>query len=280
MQIGIIGLGHIGFPIASRLHSLGHKVHTWTRTERSFPWLNSAGFNKGIEIDFDSIFIASGGARPNFGDTNLELATTYDLISNFYLSKETKLFYISSGAVYGECATPQSETDNPRPTTDYGKAKLIAENKLQETYGDQLSVLRIGNIIDEVNPYGIVAHLVKSIQNGVFEVLGAPNDCRDYFGISDLLTCIDRLIKLQSSPSTLNLGSGISISLETIVLLLTETLGNRLDVRWKRRRPGDISQTQLDVTKMRLLLKNAPENPFKKIEDLINNLDLTSHLSN
>lgn len=280
MRIGIIGLGHIGHSIASRMHSLGHEVYSWTRSDRNVPWTNSTDLRKGVEREFDSLFIASGGAKPNFADFDHELATTYSLVSQFIVSKKTKLFYISSGAVYGECDSPRSEIDKPRPKTDYGLVKLFTENKLQEVYGDQLFILRLGNIIDQVNPYGIVAHLSSTIQSGVFRAFGEPTDCRDYLAVSDFQTCVERLTEVDLQPMVLNLGSGNSISLEQIVLLLKDAMNNRIDVEWLKRRPGDLSQTRLDVAQMRQLLQNNPQDPVKKINDLIESLNFSDHHGN
>ena len=274
MRVGIIGLGHIGHPIASRLHSLNHEVHSWTRSARLVPWTNFTNFDSSVDTAFDSIFIASGGTKPNIGDQSLEVSTTYDLISKFTISKSTKLFFISSGSVYGECQSPQTELDKPMPTTDYGRAKLFAEKKLRSKFGDQLSILRVGNVIDETNPYGVVAQLQRSIQLGTFEVLGQPSDCRDYIEISDLLSCIEQLVQEKSPAMVLNLGSGRPISLEQITDLIQEICENQIRVIWKGRRPGDLSQTKLNVNKMRSSLNVNPIDPIKRLEDIFINLCL------
>jgi nucleoside-diphosphate-sugar epimerase len=279
MRIGVIGLGHIGYSIANGLNSLGHEIHSWTRSERTVPWQNSTDLRTGVDRKFDSVFIASGGAKPNSGNLNLELATTLDLVSNFKLSKRTKLFYISSGAVYGECAVPQSEQDIPEPATEYGKVKLRVEQQLQNIYGDQLSVLRVGNIIDEVNPYGIVAHLSTSIETGTFAAFGKPSDCRDYLTVSDFQICIERLVEFDFQTKLLNLGSGQSVSLEQIELLLTKTMEARINIQWEQRRPGDLSQTRLDITQMRQHLKINPQDPVKKLGAVLSSLNLSNHLS-
>jgi UDP-glucose 4-epimerase len=273
MRVGIIGLGHIGYPIATHLHSLGHEVNSWTRTEKIVPWQNSTSLHLGVELEFDAIFIASGVARPNSSDSVLELATTYDLISKFVLTNRTRLFYLSSGAIYGECETPQSETDKPKPSTDYGKVKLSTENRLADRFGDRLSILRVGNIIDEENPYGIVAHLASSIRMRVIHVLGEPTDCRDYLGISDFLYCIEQLIDLKRLPKRLNIGSGTSITLNQIVTLLSDSFGDRLRTSWEPRRSGDVTQTRLNVSQMRLLFSHEPEEPLEKLKKLISALD-------
>jgi nucleoside-diphosphate-sugar epimerase len=269
MRIGIIGLGHIGYPIALRMHSLGHEVHSWTRSEREVPWLNSTRLSSSTKLEFDSIFLAAGGARPNIGNSDLELATTYDLISHFRVSINTKLFFISSGAVYGECSEPQSELDIPNPTTDYGIAKFFAEKKLDENFRDQLTVLRVGNIIDEDNPYGIVAQAATSIKAGFFQAFGHPDDCRDYISVSDFQLCIQRLTQIEMTPRILNLGSGKSISINEIVDLISKETLNAISVVWTNRKPGDVSQTRLNISLLQDLLGVVPDDPVINLSRVI-----------
>lgn len=278
MRVGIIGLGHLGYPIAMHLHSLGHEVISWTRTDKNVPWLNSTRLHLGVDLDLDAIFIASGVARPNSSDSALELATTYDLISKFVLTNKIKLFYLSSGAIYGECETSQSETSIPKPSTDYGKVKLSTENKLMDRFGDRLSILRIGNIINEEYPYGIVAHLASSIRMRVIHVFGEPTDSRDYIGISDFLYFIEQLTEFKRPPKIINVGSGISITLNQIVTLLADTFGDRIGTIWEPRRSGDVTQTRLNVSLMRSLIPHEPEEPLEKLKKFIINLDQSNQL--
>lgn len=280
MKIGVLGLGHIGYPIASHLHSLGHEVHSWTRSKKNVPWINSVELDKNIESNFDVVFLASGASRPSFGDANLELESTLNLVSDFDIPKMTRLFYISSGAIYGECETPQSESSVPNPTTDYGKAKLQAEEALFARFGDQLSLLRVGNIIDEKNPYGIVAHLASAIEKGFIEFLGAPSDCRDYLAISDFLKCIQQITDLSFASRILNTGAGVSISLQQISDLLKAKIGHEFKIVWGERRIGDLSQTRLNVDKMNLELQIRSEDPVQRLEKLIKILKLSNHLGN
>jgi nucleoside-diphosphate-sugar epimerase len=242
--------------------------------------LNSTNLDAGVDMALDLLFIASGGARPNFASHDLEAETTQNLVSKFKLSINTRIVYFSSGAVYGECSVPQSEAHEPRPTTEYGRAKLFAEQKLQDIYGQQISILRVGNIIDEKNPYGIVAHLATAIGKGVLPLLGEPFDCRDYLGILDFLESIEHLTESDPFPQLINIGSGKSITLEKIARLSTEIFGRHLDVRWGLRRPGDLSQTRLDTTKMRHLLQNKQEDPIEVIKNLMNSLNSLNHLGN
>ena len=259
MRLGVVGLGHVGLPIANYFHDAGHEVVSWTRTERDVPWNNSTKLTLTVDLDF--IFIASGATRPNHGNENLELLSTSRLISNFNLSNETNVVYISSGAVYGESSVKKIESETPIPSTTYGKSKLFAEKDFFDLYQERTICLRVGNIIDGDNPYGIFDLLAKGISRREISFLGEPYDCRDYIGIADFLLALDRLIMFSKNPRILNIGSGRSLMLSEIAELITSEVEGEITINWKSRRSGDLSQSRLDVDKMNKTLEVYPIDP-------------------
>ncbi len=267
MRLGVVGLGHIGLPIANYFHKAGHEVFSWTRTERNVPWKNST--NLTLTVDLDFIFIASGATRPNHGNENLELSSTSRLVSKFNLTNEAKVVYISSGAVYGESAVKQIESDNPSPTTTYGKSKLIAEKDFFDLYQEKTICLRVGNIIDGNNPYGIFELLAKGILRREILFLGEPYDCRDYIGMGDFLLALDRLIMSSENARIVNIGSGKSLMLSEIAELITSEVEGEISMYWKSRRSGDLSQSRLDVNKMNKTLNVYPIDPKVLIRNFV-----------
>ena len=270
MRLGVVGLGHIGLPIANYFYEVGHEVFSWTRNERSVPWNNSTDLTFAQDLDF--IFIASGATRPNYGNENLELLSTSRLISKFNLSKETNVVYISSGAVYGESAVKKRESDNPIPTTTYGKSKLIAERDFFDSYQEKAICLRVGNIIDGNNPYGIFELLARGILSREISFFGEPYDCRDYIGMADFLLSLDRLIKMSAKDKIINIGSGRSLMLSEIAELITSEIGGKISIDWRSRRSGDLSQSRLDVGIMNKTLEVYPIDPKFLIRDFVKNL--------
>ncbi len=244
------------------------------------PWINSVNLDKSIESGFDLIFLASGTARPNLANKNLELQSTLKLLSNFDLPKATKLIYISSGAIYGECKSPKSELAVPIPITDYGEAKFFVERELFAKYPNQLCVLRVGNVINEEDPYGIVFHLASAVEKRIVKFLGAPTDCRDYLEISDFLNCVRGMTELNFYPRVMNVGSGMSVSLKQIAFLLKEEFGDELETTWEDRRMGDLAQTKLNVDKIRKGLQIEFVDPIQRLRTLIRDLRSSKPLGN
>jgi len=90
--------------------------------------------------------------------------------------------------------------------------------------------------------------------------------------VDDFLSCIQSLIEIEHPPKVLNIGSGRSVSLAEITQILITSLGDQIKIVWEPRRPGDVSQTRLDVSLMRQNLKEKNQDPIKKLDSLINNL--------
>jgi hypothetical protein len=63
------------------------------------------------------------------------------------MSQAAHVFLMSSGAVYAASAGPIFETQDPAPFSDYGRAKLEAEQVAQSILPpDRLTILRLGNL--------------------------------------------------------------------------------------------------------------------------------------
>ena len=269
MRIGIIGLGHIGFPLATFLHSENNEIHSWTRKERFVNWQNSINLGSIAGANLDFLIIASGATRPSSGDRHLELSSTIELISDTGVRPCTRILYISSGAVYGNCITPRSEIHTPLPTTNYGFAKLSAEQALLRKFGEQIISLRVGNLIDELNPYGIARNLRMAVSDNRISFYGLPSDSRDFMGISDFVLAVKYLLELDKWPEVLNIGSGKSIELSFFVELLNAHSKFRMNVDWHERRSGDLAQTKLDISLMKNLLKFEPQDPVIKLSEFL-----------
>jgi UDP-glucose 4-epimerase len=260
MKIGVLGLGHMGLPIARTLHERSHEVFSWSRTSSEYPWLHSNYLETISGQQLDSLIIASGSVRPGFGDYAAEIHSTIDLIPDSLRDEDTKVFYLSSGAVYGECPTPKSEKDQIAPSTDYGKSKATVEKAFNEMFIDRVTSLRIGNVIDWENPYGILAIAKGAKETGSINLFGTPEDCRDYLEINELCLMVSKIMELNLREDIINLGSGFSIALSEIADILTDLLPD-LKVRWNLPRKSDISKTQLDTTKVKNLTTTAPKDP-------------------
>ena len=260
MKIGVLGLGHMGLPISRFLHGRDHEVFTWSRTPHEYPWVHSTSLGTMRSQPLDALLIASGSARPGFGDHFSEINSTLNLIPESFRYLNTKILYLSSGAVYGECSKPMREIDPISPSTTYGRIKASIEEELRVTYTERFTAIRIGNVIDFENPYGILAISKMAEKTGLVNFYGDPNSCRDYIEINELSHIVSKIIELESREDTFNLGSGITISLIEFAQMLSSVLPS-LKISWEMQKGSDLSRTQLDISRVRNFVGIEPTNP-------------------
>ena len=274
MKIGILGTGFIGQALAQFLHDNNFDILSLSRTKRDFPWRHITDLVsfKEISHDLDSIIVASGLSRPNQGNLQLEEQSTLSLLSDFKINSSLQIFYLSSGSVYGECDNAKSESDLATPTTEYGETKLQIENRLLKNYGDQVLNLRIGNVLNFTNPYGIIAQVRKKLtENKTIHLNGHPDSTRDYILIEDFCKVISTLLTSRFMGSVLNIGSGTSTNLRDIFQLIENNHKFKGEVLWAPPREGDLQKTILDVRKMRDFTLCNPANPIKALSGYLLN---------
>ena len=274
MKIGILGTGFIGQALAQFLHENNFDILSLSRTKRDFAWRHITDLVsfKEISHDLDSVIVASGLSRPNQGNLQLEEQSTLSLLSDFKISSSLQIFYLSSGSVYGECDNAKSESDLATPTTEYGETKLQIENRLLKNYGDQVLNLRIGNVLNFTNPYGVIAQVRKKLtENKTIHLNGYPDSTRDYILIEDFCKVISTLLTSRFMGSVLNIGSGTSTNLGDIFQLIENNHKFKGEVIWSPPRQGDLQKTILDVRKMRDFTLCNPANPIKALSSYLLN---------
>ena len=256
----------MGLPIARALHSRKHEVFTWSRSSSELPWIHSTTLETLLSRPLDALIIASGNTRPNFGNEVTERSSTLDLIPDSMYHGTTRIIYLSSGAIYGECPSPRSEKDKISPSTSYGVAKAFVEEEFQRLFPNHFTSIRIGNVIDWHNPYGILAMAKRAKESVLLDLYGSPEDCRDYIDINELCLMLSQILELNVSEEVINIGSGVSIQLGEIAESLATVLPE-VKINWNSPRHYDVSKTQLDVSKVRNLTSIELQDP----KELFNN---------
>lgn len=252
MKIGVLGLGFLGMPIASALHKAGHDVVSWTRSEKTTPWENSTNLTLRAKKSIDAIVIASGSARPGFGNELSEIESTVNNARALNLNSSSHIYYISSGAVYGECPKPLAENQAAKPSTVYGKAKLAAEIDFEKIFGERFSALRVGNIVDWENPYGIFREISRlSTESRTLNFYGGKESSRDYLEINDFACFVTKTIEAEVRLPILNIGSGKSLSLGVLGNKISNISDLKISINWHKGRSQDVQVTHLDVGLLR-----------------------------
>lgn len=269
MKVGVLGLGHMGLPIARSLHSRDHEVFTWSRTQSQYHWTHSTSLETLNIYPLDYLLIASGSARPAFGNVRSEIMSTYDLVPTHFEKNGPRIIYLSSGAVYGECINFKSEDDLTSPSTDYGLAKFDTEQAFFSRFRENFCALRIGNVIDWNSPYGVLQAMSKARSQHRMVFYGNPTDCRDYVSIQDLTLTVSKIIESQIFPSILNVGSGIELRLSELATILGEGSRNQIEITWQKIGVGQLRQTKLEISKIKSTFGVMPKNPREIFAELL-----------
>ena len=271
MRIGVLGQGRLGFGLASSLHGQGHNIFSWARHSREQAWTNQAiaDFGSFDHSKLDKLVIASGSSNPRSITPLEEFDRTAKYLSLISKDFSGQVYFLSSGAVYGDCRIAMREVDICRPSTVYGRSKFSAEENLSEKLGSNLTILRIGNIVPEKSDFGVFKMVQENLStNTQIKLSGDSQDSRDYLGERDLISILINLIISDHRFGILNIGSGESISLHEIIEILSSIYTNELNVSWGPRSEFDVSNTYLDVTSLKSLITSPISSPKALIEKL------------
>jgi len=152
------------------------------------------------------------------------------------------------------------------PDGGYGWAKLMGEIELGWMRDIDTGIARLFNIYGQNEPLGEKAHvicdlIIKAIHypEDEFVVYGDGKQSRDFLHVSD---CVNALLKLEeraaSPPVTVNIGSGIPVSIGTIAEKVAKLSGKDIEIVYDLTKPmGPLSRTA-DTSKAEALLGWAP----------------------
>jgi nucleoside-diphosphate-sugar epimerase len=147
----IVGCGDIGGRVAQRLQARGETVHAIVRTEKRANELASLGITATVlDLDEDAPPSASRvywfAPPPERGTTDPRLRRWLSAAGPV----PRRIAYISTSAVYGDCAGRWIDEDEPlKPQTDRGRRRLDAECALREyaqSCGGEVLILRVPGI--------------------------------------------------------------------------------------------------------------------------------------
>ncbi len=171
--------------------------------------------------------------KKDYEDTVLTTLNILEAIRKY--SKKTKFILISSAAVYGEQKEYfLAESFMPKPTSEYGKNKLVAENIVRaysSRFGLETLITRPFSVYSENIKKQVIYDICKKIMYGGdrLELHGTGNEVRDFIHVDDLVRGLETLIR-NKSTGIVNLGTGIPTKISTLAHLLVKILGSGMSV--------------------------------------------------
>lgn len=164
---------------------------------------------------------------------------------------EAKFFFASSAAVYPPLNGALRE-DLHGPIDIYGKTKLIAED-LVKLHNKKAIIARLFNVYgpNDTNPH-LIPEIVNQIKEGKRKIeLGNLTPRRDYIHVDDVCKAIITLLK-HDKEGVYNIGTGVEYSVNGIVEVVNEILGEEIQIVQDKRRMRKVEREHLlaDITKI------------------------------
>jgi len=177
-------------------------------------------------------------------------------------SAGTHVVIASSSSVYGRNkALPKAESMLCRPASPYAVSKLAAESyamAYRTSFGQASVVFRFFNVFgplqDPDQSYAAVvpAFILAALQGKPLTIYGDGEQSRDFTFVDSVVEVLAKAAASRVvSDNPVNLAFGTRVSLNELVVSLSEVLGRRLDVEYRLPRTGDVRHSQASFVSLR-----------------------------
>jgi UDP-glucose 4-epimerase len=190
-------------------------------------------------------------------DARVNVLGTLNLLRLAVQHGVKRFIYASSGgAVYGEPEDlPANENTGLLPLSPYGVSKVAAEKYILaygHLFGLDGFILRYSNVFGPRqiarSEAGVISIFIERIlKNEPCIVYGDGEQTRDYVFVSDVVEA--NLLALDSTPSIINVGTGIETSVNDLIDAFSSILGRKTEHRHVDPRPGEVQRSVLDCRK-------------------------------
>jgi UDP-glucose 4-epimerase len=224
---------------------------------------------KNENLAFDEIwhFAASSDIESGSDNYILDLEDTFITTTKICeLAEElkiNKLYFSSSGAVYGNHVEHVKETFNCEPISFYGTFKLASEHFLRsnsERFLKKVVIYRFANIIGSNSTHGVIFDFVHKLNKNkkILEVLGNGNQQKPYLHISEL---INAMFFINSATKegfhTYNIGpNDEGVKVQTIAEMVVDKMKTNSEIKYGKDNKGwvgDIPKIRFNNHKLKLL---------------------------
>jgi UDP-glucose 4-epimerase len=210
-----------------------------------------------------------GGVRTSWMASGVDCyrnntASTHAVLEAARHRDSTRIVHASSSAVYGDAGdAPMSEDRAPAPVTPYGVSKLAAEllcGLYRDGFGLDVVSARLFNVYGPGQRPDLAAfRFISQLSRGDEIVLfGDGTQRRDFTYVDDAVAALVALAVGPVAGGVVNVGSGSSVSVTTLVAHVERLLGRSACVRFVEAAPGDTRHTRADVKRLRAVLRRPP----------------------
>ena len=200
---------------------------------------------------------------------------TFNVLSAAASGGVRRVVYAASSSAYGDTEVlPKVETMTPRPKSPYALQKLVGEyysNIFASTFGIETVSLRYFNVFgprqDPSSQYsGVLSLFIKAVvERRAPTIFGDGGQSRDFTYVEDV---VDLNLKAARAPGVsgrlYNGGNGGRITLNEAWRLVQQIEGVTIPANYGPPRPGDVHDSQADVTSAVADLGHAPRFSFEE----------------
>jgi len=276
--------GFIGTHLVAKLHRIhGVKLLLLSRQPKQSAsedviWLEgeleslTPAFWEAHHVDYLDYVFHLGGFTPKNGSTASDIERNIrDNISGTYALLKS-LPGVPSGIIFSSTldvyAPPKdgevlTESSMLQPTGFYGASKLLCE-KLISTWaaanGCRVAILRYGHIYGAgEGQYGkLIPVAIRSLlANQAPRISGDGSVLRDYLFVGDALEATIRAAQAESSVGPVNIVSGTSVTLKSVMQVIQNIIGNGIRAEYLLDKPSGVS-LRFDASLMKKIFGDWP----------------------
>jgi UDP-glucose 4-epimerase len=199
-------------------------------------------------------------------DCDVNILGTLNVLKAAVDQKVKRVVFASSNAPVGEQAPPVDEKKVPCPLSPYGASKLAGEgycHAFSAAYGLETISLRFANAYGPRSGRkgSVIALFMKHILQGKqITVYGDGKQTRDFVHVNDICQAIERSMSCEKSSSGLfQIGTGTETSVNELISMIFDVVGEKREVRYVAERKGEIRRNYCCIDKARNILGYSPE---------------------
>ena len=180
-----------------------------------------------------------------------------------------RVMYAGSSSAYGNApALPKREDMTSDPLSPYALQKVVGEQYCRmftQLYGLETVTIRYFNVFgprqDPGSPYsGVISLFSTALLAGRQPIIyGDGEQTRDFTYVANV---VDGVLRACEAPNvagdTINVATGGRVSLNELLRVMNAIVGSNQQALYADARPGDVNDSQADITKARALLGYEP----------------------
>jgi nucleoside-diphosphate-sugar epimerase len=185
-----------------------------------------------------------------------------------------RLVFAGSSSAYGNTPTLPKREDMPSsPLSPYALQKVVGEQYLQmftRLYGLETVSIRYFNVFgprqDPGSPYsGVISVFATALlENRAPVIYGDGEQTRDFTYVANVVDGVLRACEAPAvSGEVINVATGGRVSLNQLFRTMRDLVGRTVEPTYGELRPGDVKDSQADISKAQRLLGYQPHISFE-----------------